>query len=98
MEFHLCQILGQGEQHRGLKRGGHGLAGFHVPRKDDAVNGGMDDRFCQIRLVGFESGLGLGHLRPCGGLGGLCPMQRRLSRIQVVLRRHHVIAQFPHLL
>ena len=98
VQFHLGQVLGQGEEHRGGKGRGHGLSGLDAAGEDDTVDRRPDDRFGEVRLVGLERGLGLGDRRLGAGFIGLGPVEGRFCRIQLRLRGNLALAQFPDLL
>ena len=85
VQFHLGQILGQCEQHRGLKGGRHGLTGLDTAGQDNAVDRRADNRFGKIGLGGFKGCLGLGNRGLGAGFISLGPFKGRLGRIEFSL-------------
>ena len=70
LDLHVAQVLRDGEQHRRLQAGGHGLAGVDVAQDHRAVDRRADDgalevdlRLLEQRLALLDGGLRAGDLR-----------------------------------
>jgi len=91
----IDHVLRDGEEGRGLKRGGDGLADVHVTRNHDAVHGRADRRVAEVGLRLVEGAAGLGHApfrRLDGGNGLGVPV---LGGVVIALGDDAVLQELP---
>ncbi len=98
LELHRGKILGDGEQHRRLERGGDGLAGIDLAREHHAGHRRIDGRLGKIGLRRGQLRAGLADLRLRRAHAGDRALVLGARRIELGPRRHPAVGQAEHLL